>query len=87
MTGTHAGPGAPVRVGAGLADRLRIERFDAVAERQRSEIRAQRDRMLPGDRTLEIAREMRDMAVDLLLAATLPSSRVSRDQCGSWKRI
>jgi preprotein translocase subunit SecA len=64
----------------GLADRLRMERFDAVAEHQRSEILAQRNRILSGDRTLEIAREVRDVALELLLAATLPSSRVSRAQ-------
>ena len=46
-------------------------------ERQRIEIRAQRDRMLTSDRPLEIAREMHDEAVRLFLAATLPSSRVS----------
>jgi len=48
-----------------------------VFERQRIEIRAQRDRMLTSDRPLEIAREMHDEAVRLFLAATLPSSRVS----------
>jgi preprotein translocase subunit SecA len=80
VTGTTLTQATPSGSGRGLADRLRTERFDAVAERQRSEIRAQRDRILPGDRTLEIARERRDAAVELLLAATLPSSRVSRAQ-------
>jgi preprotein translocase subunit SecA len=78
VTGTTLIRATPSGSGRGLADRLRTERFDAVA--QRSEIRAQRDRMLTGDRPLEIAREMRDVALELFLAATLPSPRVSRAQ-------
>jgi preprotein translocase subunit SecA len=80
VTGTTLIRATPSGSGRGLADRLRTERFDAVAERQRSEIRAQRNRMLSSDRTLEIARDMRDVAVDDLLAAMLPSFRVSRTQ-------
>lgn len=80
VTGTTLIRATPSGSGQGLADRLRTERFDAVFERQRSEIRAQRDRILTGDRPLEIAREMRDEAVRLFLAATLPSSRVSAAQ-------
>jgi preprotein translocase subunit SecA len=78
VTGTTLIRATPSGSGQGLAARLRTERFDAVFERQRSEIRAQRDRMLTGDRPLEMAREMRDEAVRLFLAATLPSPRVSR---------
>ena len=78
VTGTTLIRATPSGSGQGLAARLRTERFDAVFERQRSEVRAQRDRMLTGDRPLEMAREMRDEAVRLFLAATLPSPRVSR---------
>ena len=80
VTGTTLIRATPSGPGQGLAARLRIEQFDAVFERQRSEVRAQRDRMLTGDRPLEIAREMRDEAVELFLGATLPSSWVSRTQ-------
>jgi preprotein translocase subunit SecA len=80
VTGTTLIRATPSGSGPGLANRLRTERFDAVAERQRSEIRARRDRMVTDDRPLEIAREIRDVALDLLLAATLPSPRVSRAQ-------
>jgi preprotein translocase subunit SecA len=80
VTGTTLIRATPSGSGPGLADRLRMERFDAVVERQRSEIRARRDRILSDDRTLEIARDMRDAALELLLAAALPSSRVSSAQ-------